>query len=68
MATAAPEMVSTLLDTVAQAETEGSEVSVEVVGAQEVFSETEYEQLKTLPAQEQMPYPSGEQDAPTQEQ
>ena len=54
VATAAPEMVSTLLDTVAQAETEGSEVSVEVVGAQEVFSETEYEQLKTLPAQEQM--------------
>ena len=29
-------------------------MSVEVVGAQEVFSETEYEQLKTLPAQEQM--------------
>ena len=53
-ATAAPEMVSTLLDTIAQAETEGSEVTVEVVGAQEVFSETEYEQLKTLPAQEQM--------------
>ena len=53
-ATAAPEMVSTLLDTVAQAEAEGSEVTVEVVGAQEVFSETEYEQLKTLPAQEQM--------------
>ena len=53
-ATAAPEMVSTLLDTIAQAEAEGSEVTVEVVGAQEVFSETEYEQLKTLPAQEQM--------------
>ncbi|MDO5378492.1 MAG: hypothetical protein Q4G52_09180, partial [Clostridia bacterium] len=51
--TAAP-MVDTLLSAVAEAEAEGSVVTIEVVGAQEIMTETEYETLKTLPAQEQI--------------
>ena len=49
-----PAMVEKLVETVAQAEASGSEVKVEVVGAQQVMTETEYAQLKTLPAQEQI--------------
>lgn len=50
----APQPVSVLMDTLAQAENEGSEVTIEVVGAREVLNESEYAQLQTLPAQEQM--------------
>ena len=49
-----PAMVEKLVETVSQAEASGSEVKVEVVGAQQVMTETEYEQLKTLPVQEQV--------------
>ena len=49
-----PAMVEKLVETVAQAEAEGSEVRIEVVGAQQVMTETEYTQLKTLSAQEQI--------------
>ncbi|MDO5376762.1 MAG: hypothetical protein Q4G52_00370, partial [Clostridia bacterium] len=51
--TAAP-MVSTLLSAVAEAEAEGSTVNIEVVGAQEIMTETEYAALRELPAQEQI--------------
>ena len=49
-----PAMVEKLVETVSQAEASGSEVKVEVVGAQQVMTETEYAQLKTLPVQEQV--------------
>ena len=50
---AAPqEMVSTLVEAVTNAEATGA--TVEVVGAQEVFSEAEYVRLEALPVQEQV--------------
>ncbi len=53
-AAAAAPMVSALLGAIAEVETEGDEVAVEVVAAQEVMTETEYTTLKTLPLQEQI--------------
>ena len=49
-----PVMVEKLVETVTKAEAAGSEVKVEVVGAQQVMTETEYTQLKALPVQEQI--------------
>lgn len=48
------EMVSTLVESIAAVEEEGSVVTIEVVGAQEVFTEEEHEQLKELPVAEQI--------------
>lgn len=48
------DLVTTLTEAVAKAEEEGSTVSVEVVGAQEVLSAQEYTELRKLPAQEQI--------------
>ena len=48
------EMISTLVESVAAAEEEGSVVTIEVVGAQEVFTEEDHEQLKELPVAEQI--------------
>ncbi|MDO5378859.1 MAG: hypothetical protein Q4G52_11050, partial [Clostridia bacterium] len=54
-ATPAPQaMVDTLLEAVLEAQAEGSEVTVEVVGAAEIMTEEEYTALKALPAQEQI--------------
>lgn len=54
-ATPAPQaMVDTLLDAVLEAQAEGSEVTIEVVGAAEIMTEEEYAALKALPAQEQI--------------
>ncbi|MGN0776278.1 MAG: hypothetical protein ACI4MM_06330 [Candidatus Ventricola sp.] len=49
-----PAMIEKLAETVAEAEASGKEVNIEVVGAQQVMTETEYTQLKTLPVQEQI--------------
>ena len=52
--TAAPEMIEKLMSDMAEAEAGGSEVTVEVVGAQEVMTEEEYTELKRLTVQEQI--------------
>ena len=47
-------IVETLFEAVAEAEAEGKEVAIEIVGAQEVMTQEEYTELKTLSAQEQV--------------
>ena len=47
-------IVETLFEAVTEAEAEGKDVEVEIVGAQEVMTQEEYTELKTLSAQEQV--------------
>ena len=47
-------IVETLFEAIVEAEAEGKEVEVEIVGAQEVMTQEEYTELRTLTAQEQV--------------
>ena len=47
-------IVETLFEAVTEAEAEGKDVEVEIVGTQEVMTQEEYTELKTLSAQEQV--------------